>query len=195
MDEPERHPITWWLTRLREGEPGALEHLVPLVYDELRAAARRQLSREVHAPTLSATTLVHEVYLRLVQQRTIEARDRSAFLAIAGQTMRRILVDHARRRHRLKRGGNQPPVVLDMEHEAALLSDHEVEEILAVDSVLARLATLDRRAAQVVEYRIFVGLTLEETAAAMDTSVKTVQRSWTTARAWLRKEMSRCEVV
>jgi RNA polymerase sigma factor (TIGR02999 family) len=195
MDEAERHPITWWLTRLRAAEPGALEHLVPLVYDELRAAARRQLSREQRAPTLSATTLVHEVYLRLVQQRTIEARDRDAFLAIAAQTMRRILVDHARWRHRLKRGGNQPPVLLDAEHEAALLSDHEVEEILAVDSVLARLATLDRRAAQVVEYRIFVGLTLEETATAMDTSVKTVQRSWTTARAWLRKEMSHRKVV
>src|SRR5262245_22958486 len=189
MGETARHPITTWLTRLRAGEPGALERLVPLVYDELRAVARRQLSREARAQTLSATTLVHEAYLRLLQQRTVDAQDRDSFFAVAAQTMRRILVDHARHRRRLKRGGGQGAVALDQEHENALLTDNEIEEVLAVDSALARLAALDQRAARVVECRIFAGLTLEETAAVMGTSVKTVQRSWTTARAWLRKEM------
>src|SRR5262245_2389512 len=190
MGETARHPITTWLTRLRAGEPGALERLVPLVYDELRAVARRQLSREARASTVSATTLVHEVYLRLLQQRTIDAQDRDSFFAVAAQTMRRILVDHARWRRRLKRGGGQAVEPLDAAHETALLADHEIEEVIAVDAALERLAALDQRAVVVVECRVFAGLTLEETAAVMHTSVKTVQRSWTTARAWLRKEMS-----
>jgi RNA polymerase sigma factor (TIGR02999 family) len=194
MGETARHPITLWLTRLRAGEPGALDRLVPLVYHELRAVARRQLSREVRAPTVSATTLVHEVYVRLLHQRTIDAQDRDTFFAVAAQTMRRILVDHARRRRRLKRGGRVGIVPLNAEHENALLTDNEIEEVLAVDSALARLAGLDERAARVVECRVFAGLTLEETAAVMGTSVKTVQRSWTTARAWLRKEMSNRQV-
>lgn len=184
------HPITVWLERLQAGDPGALEHLVPLVYDELRQVARRQLNRENRPNTLSATALVHETYLRLVQQRRISAGDRDAFLGIAAQTMRRILVDHARRRQRLKRGGDQAPEPLEASPIPVLIGDREVEEVLAVDRLLARLSALDERAARVVEYRMFAGLTLEETAQALDTSVKTVQRSWTTARAWLRKEIA-----
>jgi RNA polymerase sigma factor (TIGR02999 family) len=186
--------ITRWLTRLRDGDPEALERLVPLVYDELRQVARRQLRREMPANTLSATTLVHEVYLRLVRQRLIDAADRDSFLAISAKIMRRILVDHARHRSRLKRGG-APPVGLSPEHEPALLTDSEVDEVLAVDAVLARLAALDDRAAKVVECRIFAGLTLEETAGALGTSIRTVQREWTTARAWLRKEMAGSRLV
>jgi RNA polymerase sigma-70 factor, ECF subfamily len=182
--------ITAWLERLEAGEAGALEHLVPLVYDELRQVARRQLSREPQPITLSATALVHEVYLRLLQQRQIAAGDRDAFLGIAAHTMRRILVDHARRRHRLKRGGDHEIEPLDADRLPDLLGDREVDEVLAVDHLLARLAELDERAARVVEYRIFAGLTLDETALALGTSVKTVQRSWTTARAWLRKEIA-----
>ena len=190
MSEPAREPITMSLARWRAGESDALEHLLPLVYDELRQVARRQLSREPPANTLSATTLVHEVYLRLLQQRQIVAADRDSFLAIAAQVMRRILVDHARRRKRLKRGGTGQPISLDAEPEPALLSDLEVEEVLILEAALARLAALDERAARIVECRIFVGLTLEETATAVGTSVKTVQRTWTTARAWLRKEIA-----
>jgi RNA polymerase sigma factor (TIGR02999 family) len=182
--------ITVWLERLQGGEPGALDRLVPLVYDELRQVARRQLSREVPEHTLSATALVHEVYLKLLQQRRVEAGDRETFLAVTASIMRRILVDHARRRHRLKRGGRQAPEPLDDELIPAPLADQEVDEVLAVDRLLTRLSDMDARAARVVEYRIFAGLTLEETAAALGMSTKSVQRSWATARAWLRKEIA-----
>jgi RNA polymerase sigma-70 factor, ECF subfamily len=184
------HSITIWLQRLQAGDSGALEQLVPLVYDELRQVARRQLNRENQPNTLSATALVHETYLRLIQQRRISADDRDAFLGIAARTMRRVLVDHARRRQRLKRGGLHAKEPLDAGQVPMLLADGEVDEVIAVDRLLARLAELDERAAMVVEYRLFAGLTLEETAQALDTSVKTVQRSWTTARAWLRKEIA-----
>jgi RNA polymerase sigma factor (TIGR02999 family) len=181
-------PVTVWLSRWRAGRRDALEHIVPLVYEELRQVARRQLSRECSPHALSATTLVHETYLRLLQQRQVQASDRSGFLAVAGYTMRRILVDEARRRTRLKRGGHDPPVALDDEPEC-LLEDSDVEQVLALDALLERLTTFDERAARIVEYRIFAGLTLEETATALGLSVKTVQRTWSTARAWLRKEL------
>jgi RNA polymerase sigma factor (TIGR02999 family) len=128
--------------------------------------------------------------LRLVQQRRLAAADRDAFLSIAGATMRRILVDHARARKRLKRGGQNRPEPLDPDMEA-LLSPVEVDEVLAIDLALDRLAQLDERAAHVVECRIFGGLTLEETARVLNVSTKSVQRSWTAARAWLRKEVGR----
>jgi len=188
MPPPVPGPITAWLSRWRSGEHDALEHIIPLVYDELRAVARRQLSREPSPHALSATTLVHEAYLRLLQQRQVQASDRSAFLAVAGYTMRRVLVDEARRRKRLKRGGQEQAVPLE-EDANPLLDDDNVDQVLDVDAVLDRLDALDSRAARIVECRIFAGLTLEETAAALDTSVKTVQRTWTTARAWLRKEL------
>jgi RNA polymerase sigma factor (TIGR02999 family) len=188
MLPPVPGPITTWLSRWRAGQRDALEHIVPLVYDELRQVARRHLSREPsHA--LSATTLVHETYLRLLQQRQLQASDRPEFLSIAGCTMRRVLVDEARRRKRLKRGGSEPIVTFDDKADT-LLEDADVDQVLAIDAVLERLAALDDRAARVVEYRIFAGMTLEETAAALDSSVKTVQRTWITARAWLRKELS-----
>ena len=115
--------------------------------------------------------------------------DRDGFLAIAGATMRRILVDHARARTRQKRGGGHKPDPLEPGVEPALLTPVEVEEVLAIDAALDRLARLDERARQVVECRVFGGLTLEETARVLDVSTKSVQRSWTTARAWLRKEI------
>jgi RNA polymerase sigma factor (TIGR02999 family) len=188
-DRMETGQVTQWLAQWRAGGHDALEHVVPLVYAELRQAARRQLWRESASPTLSATALVHEVYLRLVQQRQIQASDRQGFLAIAGQTMRRILVDHARARHRLKRGADAQPVPLEEQDVPALLSDIEVEEVLAIEAALEKLAAFDERAARIVEYRVFAGLTLEETALALDVAVKTVQRTWVTARAWLRKEI------
>jgi RNA polymerase sigma factor (TIGR02999 family) len=188
MLPPVPGPITTWLSRWRAGQRDALEHIVPLVYDELRQVARRHLSREPSPHALSATTLVHETYLRLLHQRQLQASDRPGFLNVAGCTMRRVLVDEARRRKRLKRGGSEPIVTFD-DNEDTLLEDADVDQVLAIDAVLERLAALDDRAARVVEYRIFAGMTLEETAAALDTSVKTVQRTWITARAWLRKEL------
>ena len=149
--------VTQWLARWRAGDREALERLVPLVYDELRQVARRQLRRESPGHTLSATALVHEVYLRLLQQRQLAATDRDSFLAIAAQTMRRILVDHARARSRLKRGGDDRPVSLEPGDDVPLLSDPEVEEVLAIDVALERLAQVDERALRVVECRIFAG--------------------------------------
>ena len=189
MSETARASITALLARCRAGEPDALGCLLPLVYDELRQVARRQIRREPRANTLSATALVHEVYLRLVQQRRIEAGDRDSFLAIAAQTMRRVLVDHARRRQRLKRGGDLK-VSRSAIREPALLTEPQVNEMLVLESVLGRLADLDELAARIVECRIFAGLTVEETAVALGTPVRTVQRTWATARAWLRKEMA-----
>jgi len=189
MSQTVREPVTVWLARWRAGQHDALEHIVPLVYDELRRVARQQLRRESSPHALSATTLVHEAYLRLLRQRQVEATDRSGFLAVASYTMRRILVDEARHRKRLKRGGNEPPLQLD-EECGSLLEDADVDQVLALDLLLERLAACDGRAAQIVEYRIFAGLTLEETAAALEVSVKTVQRTWSTARAWLRKELA-----
>ena len=186
--------VTEWLARWRAGDREALERLVPLVYDELRQVARRQLRRESPNHTLSATALVHEVYLRLLQQRQLTATDRDNFLAIAAQTMRRILVDHARARSRLKRGGDDRPIPLESGGVEPLLSDIEVEEVLAIDVALERLAQIDERAHRVIECRIFAGLTIDETAQALGVSSKSVQRTWTTARAWLRKELGGCGV-
>ena len=183
--------VTEWLARWRAGDAEALDRIVPLVYSALQQVARGQLRGEMRQPlTLSATALVHETYLRLMQQRQIQAVDRDSFLAIAGLTMRRILVDHARKRRRLKRGSDVVFTPLEEEHDLpALLSENEVDEVLALDAALERLAAADPRAVRIVEYRVFTGLTLEETASALDLSVKTVQRSWVAARAFLRKEI------
>jgi RNA polymerase sigma factor (TIGR02999 family) len=181
--------VTRYLAQWRGGDPHAVERLVPLMYDELRQLARRQLRRESSAHTLSATALVHEVYLRLLRQRQLAAVDRDGFLAIAGATMRRVLVDHARARMRRKRGGRRRPESLEADAEPPLLTPLEVEEVLAIDTALDRLRQLDERAVRVVECRVFGGLTLEETARVLELSTRSVQRSWTTARAWLRKEL------
>lgn len=179
--------VTHLLHRLRAGDDTALEHLVPLLYDELHALARRQLRAERAEHTLNPTALVNEAYLKLMQQREVGAEDRTQFLAIAATTMRRLLVDYARTRQRQKRGGGVRPVPLD--DVLPFLSDQEADEMLALDEALTRLEAINPRGSQVVQYRFFGGLSLEETAAILDVSVKTVQRSWTAARAWLRKEV------
>lgn len=182
--------VTAWLQEWRGGDATALERLMPVVYEELREVAKRQLLSESPAHTLSATALVHEVYLRFVQQRQLGAADRQHFLALAARTMRRILVDHARARQRLKRGGSSAHVeVPAAEGEPALLAPGEVEEVLALELALERLAQESERAVRVVECRIFAGLTLEETARVLALSTKSVQRTWTTVVAWLRKEI------
>ncbi len=179
--------VTDLLHRLHDGDGEALEMLMPLLYDELHALARRQLRAERADHTLNPTALVNEAYLRLVQQCTLRAEDRAHFLAIAATTMRRLLVDYARARTRLKRGGGAQPVPLD--DVLPFLSLHEADEMLALDDALGRLEKINPRGSQVVQYRFFGGLSLEETAEVLDVSVKTVQRSWTAARAWLRKEV------
>lgn len=179
--------VTDLLHRLRDGDDGALERLMPLLYDELHALAQRQLRNERTGHTLNATALVNEAYLKLVQQRALRAEDRAQFLAIAATTMRRLLVDYARAKKRLKRGGGARAVPLD--DVLPFLSEPEAEELLALDEALDRLEALNPRGSQVVQYRFFGGLSLEETAEALSVSIKTVQRAWTAARAWLRKEV------
>ncbi len=183
--------VTLWLTRLREGDEEALESLMPLLYDELRRTARQQLRYERPGHTLNPTALVNEAYLRLVQQKQIDAGHRTQFLAIASRTMRRILVDYARAKKRLKRGSGQQPVSLD--EAEAFLTDQEADEVLALDEALERLAAVNERAGQVVQFRFYSGLSIEETAAVLGVSIKTVQRDWFTARAWLRKEIEHVE--
>jgi len=179
--------ITSWLERLRRGDGEALDHLVPMLYDELRALARRLLDNERPGHTLTPTALVHEAYLRLSKERRIGAEDRGEFFAVAATAMRRILVESARRRRRAKRGGDAERVPL--EAVDAWLSDEEAEELLAIDAALDRLGDSAPRARQVVELRVFAGLTLDETAVALAVNEKTVRRDWLLARAWLRREI------
>lgn len=186
---PANGQVTRWLQRLHDGDEAALEQLIPLVYDELRLIARNQLRKERAGHTLSTTGLVNEAYLRLIDQRAVRADDRPQFFAIAAVTMRRILVDYARARKRLKRGGGAHAIPL--EEAEQFLTDDEADEVLAVDLALDRLAELEPRAVKVVECRFYSGLSLKETADALEVSVKTVQRDWLTARAWLRKEIAR----
>ena len=159
------------------------------LYDELRDLARGQMRREAEGHTLTPTSLVNEAYLRLAGQRNISDADRTRFLGAAAQAMRRVLVDHARARLRDKRGGGARPVPLDELED--FLSDDEAEEVVALDDAMVRLAELSPRSAVVVEQRFFAGLTLDETAELLGVSVKTVQRDWLAARAWLRKEVRR----
>ena len=160
---------------------GALDGLFPALYDELRAIARRQRRREAPGLTLDTTAVVHEAWLRLAAQRQGSWDDRARFLAAAAATMRRVLVDHARRRHAAKRGGAPVRVTLD----AAGTVDARADALLALDEALTRLGALDARLARVVECRFFGGLTEPETAAALGVTERTVRRDWVKARGWL----------
>ena len=180
------HEVTRLLLELRDGNENVVNELIPLVYDELRRIARHQLVGERADHTLSTTALVHEAYFRLVKLDQIEWQDRAHFCAIASQAMRRILVDHARRRNAQKRGGSQPHLSLD---ENRIAVDDQAELILSLDQALTRLSALDERLAQVVEYRYFGGLTEEEAAEVLEVSPRTVRRDWKKAKAWLFKEL------
>ncbi|MEZ5063519.1 MAG: ECF-type sigma factor [bacterium] len=181
--------LTQWLERLDSGDPEALDRVVRLLYDELRGLARDRLRNERVGHTLSPTALVNEAYLRLARQHRIPAGSRAQFFGVAAKTMRRVLVDYARTRKRLKRGGDQ--VAVPLEDVEAFLSDEEADEILSLEEALERLAAANERAAEVVELRFFAGLTVEEIAERLGVSGKTIQRDWITARAWLRKEVAR----
>ncbi len=179
--------ITRLLVAAREGDGSAMERLVALVYDELRAMARRQLRRRRPGQTISTTALVHEAYLRLVDQDDARFQNRSHFLAVAALAMRHVLVDAARRHAAKKRGGEQARITFDELRSGGMASSVEERavEILAIDRALASLETVDERLSRLVELRFFGGLTEEETAEALGTSERTVRRDWRKARAFL----------
>jgi RNA polymerase sigma factor (TIGR02999 family) len=178
--------VTEALVAHRQGEPGAFDRLVALVYDDLRRIAHRQLGRLRPGRTVNSTALVHEAYLKMVDQSRVSWQDRSHFFAIAASAMRQILVDHARRRGRQKRGGGLRPATLD-NHVGAVEAD--AERILLVHDALERLAAVDPRLARIAECRYFAGYSEEETAGILSVSPRTVRRDWTRARAWLLELM------
>ena len=183
---PPTQSITTLLQAWGGGDSAALDQLVPIVYDELHRQAERFLRREAPGHTLQTTALVNEAYLRLIDQRQAHWQNRAQFFGIAGQLMRRILVDHARAHRAAKRGGDAVQVTLD---ESAVEATGSDLDLLALDDALTRLATLDPQQAKVVELRYFTGLGIEETAEALDISPATVKREWAMARAWLKREL------
>ena len=193
--EPAVHPhaVTDALGALRAGAPDAMDRLVPLVYAELTRIAHRQLGLEATGHTLSTTALVHEAYLRLVDQRRAQWADRAHFFAVAAHAMRRVLVDHARRHRAMRRGGaHRQGVSLDALEGvdvAALAVDDRADVLLALDDALDRLAAHDPRQARVVECRFFGGLTEAETAEALGVTPRTVARDWVKARILLRNAL------
>jgi len=181
--------VTGLLLAWKRGDQAATDQLVAAVYGELHRQAGRAMRREGGAHTLQATALVHESYLRLVDQRRVEWRNRAHFFAIASTVMRRILVDHARARLTAKRGGGVAPITLAGAAHGGAQETDDVD-LLALHEALERLAELDPEQARLVELRYFGGLTIEETAEALGVSPATVKREWALARAWLRRELS-----
>lgn len=180
--------VTPLLAGLNAGDAGSLDRVIALVYEELRRIAHRQLAGEQSGHTLDTGALVHEAYLKLRQLDRMEWRSREHFLAMAARVMRRVLVDYAEARRAQKRGGAPIPVAIDA---VALAADQPGEEILALDEALRRLEALSERQSRVVECRFFAGMSVEETAAALDLSEATVNRDWVVARAWLNRELTR----
>jgi RNA polymerase sigma factor (TIGR02999 family) len=179
--------VTRILSAIDQGDPNAAEQLLPLVYDELRRLAASKLAQEKPGQTLDATALVHEAYLRLVDvEQAQHWNSRGHFFAAAAEAMRRILVDIARGKHSLKRGGGQHRHPLD---EASLIAPRAEDDILAVDEALARLAATDAQAAELVKWRFFAGLTSEQAAEALGVSARTADRIWGYARAFLLKDL------
>ncbi len=185
---PGRGEITRLLEEMREGNPEATEELLSHVYGELRALAAGKMAREAAGQTLQPTALVHEAWLRLVGSEGLPCRNRAYFFAAAGEAMRRILVENARRKKRLKRGGNLERVDFENLDVAAPMPD---EDLLALDEALTRLAASEPRAAELVNLCFFVGLTQEQAAKELGISVATVERMWAYARAWLFREIQK----
>jgi RNA polymerase sigma-70 factor (ECF subfamily) len=182
----ENPDVTVLLSALTRGDDGAASKLIPVVYAELRRLAGSYMRKERADHTLQATALVHEAYLKLVEQRSVNWQSRAHFFGVAAQLMRRILVDHARGHTRQKRGGDDQKVSLD---EALIFSEQQADELLAVDDSLNQLAKIDPRQAKVVEMRFFGGLSIEEAAEALQVSPKTVKRDWSVAKAWLYADL------
>ena len=180
------HEVTELLLAWSNGEKAALESLAPLVYKELHRLAHHYMSRERPDHTLQTSALVNEAYLRLVDQKRVQCQNRAHFFAISAQLMRQILINHAQSRRCLKRGRGTRKVSLD---EAIIVSEERSEDLLALDDALNELAKVDPRKSKVVELRFFGGLSVEETAEALDVSPVTVMREWRLAKAWLYREL------
>jgi RNA polymerase sigma factor (TIGR02999 family) len=180
--------VTQLLVRWGEGDQQAFEELMPLVYDELHRLARNYLRRERRDHTLQPTALVHEAYLRLIDQTRASVHSRAHFFSIAAQMMRRILVDHARLHQAAKRGDGDFKLSLN---QADQVVDQQAVDLIALDEALHRLAAFCPQQSRIVEFRFFGGLTIEETAGLLGISHATVEREWSVARAWLRRELSK----
>lgn len=185
LDTTARSDVTRLLIRYGGGDRSALDELMPILYADLKRVARARLAREAVRP-LDTTGLVHEAYMRLVDAGAMTIESRAHFLSIAARAMRRILIDEARRRTAAKRGGGRRPVTLEAELHRGPDRD---ERLLALDEALRSLARLDGRQANVVELRVFGGLTVDETASALEISPATVKRDWASARAWLNRAL------
>ena len=188
--EPSPEEITGLLLDWGNGDKAALDRVIPLVYQELRRVARREMRRERPGDTLQTTALINEAYLRLVDYARVRPRDRSHFFAIAAQAMRRILIERARSRRSAKRGSGAQKVSLD---EAADVSNLRAADLVALDEALTNLAVIDPRKAKIVELKYFGGLTIEETAEVLDVSTPTVERDWHMAKIWLHREISKTD--
>jgi RNA polymerase sigma factor (TIGR02999 family) len=180
--------VTDLLTAWSKGDEGALARLIPLVYDELRQLARRYLRNEREGHTLQPTALVHEAFTRLVDQSQVEWQGRTHFFAVAAQTMRRILVEHARKRRAAKRGGQGIRITLD---ESVAVAERRDLDVISLDDALNGLTRLDATQGKLVELRYFGGLRIEETAELLGVSPATVKREWVAAKAWLYREMTK----
>jgi len=193
MEQSLRKPkeITQMLQEWSGGKQEALDALLPLVYEELHRQASRYLRRERRDHTLQTTALIHEAYLKLIDQREVNWQNRAHFFGIAAQAMRRILVDYAKARHRAKRGGIGED--LPLEEAALVVSEERSIDLVALDEALTRLAKFDERQARIVELRYFSGLSIEETAEVLRISPATVKSDWNVAKAWLRYEITRVE--
>ena len=189
-DAPVSDQVLQWLEDVDPGDRLASEQLLPLLYTELRKLAAARLAREKPGQTLQPTALVHEAYLRLIQGRDLGWQGRGHFFGAAAEAMRRILIDRARKRGRAKHGGNRRQTTLD---EGAAQHEPHPEELLALDRSLSRLEARDSEMAQVVKLRYFAGLTVAETAAAMEIPERRVNRHWTSAKAWLKRDMGETE--
>jgi len=175
------------LSKWRAGDQGAFDRLLPLVYEELRRLASHYMRAERPDHLLQTTALVHEAYLRLVDQQEVSYETRNHFLAVAAQVMRHVLVDYARARCRAKRGGGAAPLPLE---DIAVISDERAEELIAVDSALEGLMAFDLRKGRIFELRHFGGLSVDEAAEVLQVSPATVARDWRMAKAWLRRAMA-----
>ena len=184
--ELSKNEISGLLRAWSDGDQSALDRLTPVVYEELRHLAHHYMARERPGHTLQTTALVNEAYMRLVDYKGMQWQNRAHFFAVSAQLMRRILVDHARR-HNLKRGGHVPHVSL----EDTAVGEERDADLVSLDDAMNTLAQFDARKAQVVELRFFGGLNFDETAEVLRVSAATVARDWSTARAWLHREMSR----
>lgn len=184
---PSPQQLTELLVAWGDGDRAALDKLMPLVYEELRRLAHKYMGRERAGNTLQTSALVHEAYLRLIDQRDVQWQNRAHFFGIAAQMMRRILVDYARSRNNQKRGGGAPRIALD---EAVIVSEERAADVVALDDALKSLAKIDERKSQIVELRFFGGLSIEETAEVLKVSPGTVMRDWTLAKAWLKRAVT-----